>query len=169
MKPAPVVVFNMVQVTARQRLCPPPLLGRMNASIRFVVWGVMPIAALLAGWCGGLLGAPVTIIIGALIRGFPQSPSWSAGMGPSANFRAISSDAGPATVRAPQPQESMRPTAFGGNRLGVVALLVPASPHLPDSGRLRSSPRSGHEPVLGAVLVATGVAAALATLSDRLV
>ena len=69
-----VVVFNMVQVTARQRLCPPPLLGRMNASIRFVVWGVMPIAALLAGWCGGLLGAPVTIIIGALIQGLSAVP-----------------------------------------------------------------------------------------------
>ena len=43
------LVFNITQVSARQALCPEHLLGRMNASIRFFVWGVMPIGALLAG------------------------------------------------------------------------------------------------------------------------
>jgi len=47
-----VVVYNIAQVSFRQRLCPKPLLGRMNASIRFLVWGPMPIGAFL----GGLLG-----------------------------------------------------------------------------------------------------------------
>ena len=40
-----VVLYNVTQVSFRQRLCPRPLLGRMNASIRFLVWGVMPIGA----------------------------------------------------------------------------------------------------------------------------
>ena len=44
-----VLVYNIAQVSFRQRICPTPLLGRMNASIRFVVWGVMPVAGLLAG------------------------------------------------------------------------------------------------------------------------
>ena len=44
-----VLTYNITQVSARQRLCPEHLLGRMNASIRFFVWGVMPIGALLAG------------------------------------------------------------------------------------------------------------------------
>ena len=35
-----VLVYNIMQLTMRQRVCPPRLLGRMNASIRFVVWGV---------------------------------------------------------------------------------------------------------------------------------
>ena len=35
-----VVVYNITQVSFRQRLCPRPLLGRMNASIRFIVWGM---------------------------------------------------------------------------------------------------------------------------------
>ncbi|NDH65987.1 MAG: MFS transporter, partial [Microbacteriaceae bacterium] len=35
-----VLTYNITQVSARQRLCPKPLLGRMNASIRFMVWGV---------------------------------------------------------------------------------------------------------------------------------
>ena len=50
-----VVVYNVAQVSFRQRLCPRPLLGRMNASIRFCVWGVMPVGA----FAGGLLGEGV--------------------------------------------------------------------------------------------------------------
>lgn len=60
-----VLVYNIVQVTFRQRITPPRLLGRMNASIRFVVWGVMPIAALAAGAMGAAWGAVTTIWIGA--------------------------------------------------------------------------------------------------------
>lgn len=52
-----VVVYNVAQVSFRQRLCPRPLLGRMNASIRFCVWGVMPIGALTAGLLGEAYGA----------------------------------------------------------------------------------------------------------------
>ena len=33
----------------RQRLCPPALLGRMNASVRFIVFGTMPLGGLLGG------------------------------------------------------------------------------------------------------------------------
>jgi MFS family permease len=59
-----VLVYNITQVTMRQRLCPPRLLGRMNASIRFVVWGVMPIASLLAGFLGTVIGIVPTLWIG---------------------------------------------------------------------------------------------------------
>ena len=38
----------------------------MNASIRFVVWGVMPIAALLAGVLGTWIGVVPTMWIGAV-------------------------------------------------------------------------------------------------------
>ena len=51
-----VVVYNVAQVSFRQRLCPPHLLGRMNASVRFVVWGTVPLGALLGGWWGTALG-----------------------------------------------------------------------------------------------------------------
>lgn len=62
-----VVIYNVTQVSARQRLCPPRLLGRMNASIRFVVWGIMPLAALAAGALGTWLGTVPTLWIGAII------------------------------------------------------------------------------------------------------
>lgn len=61
-----VLLYNIVQVTFRQRITPPRLLGRMNASIRFCVWGVMPIAALAAGALGTWLGVVATMWIGAL-------------------------------------------------------------------------------------------------------
>ncbi|MHC2998392.1 MFS transporter [Microbacterium sp. HJ5] len=61
-----VLLYNITQVTFRQRITPPRLLGRMNASVRFVVWGVMPIAALLAGALGTWLGVVPTMWIGAI-------------------------------------------------------------------------------------------------------
>lgn len=58
-----VVVYNIAQVSFRQRLCPKPLLGRMNASIRFLVWGPMPLGSLLAGILGDRLGVSTTMWI----------------------------------------------------------------------------------------------------------
>ena len=61
-----VLVYNITQVTMRQRLTPARLLGRMNASIRFVVWGVMPIGALAAGALGSTIGILPTMWIGVV-------------------------------------------------------------------------------------------------------
>ncbi|MFE9423615.1 MFS transporter [Kitasatospora sp. NPDC006697] len=47
------MVYNIAQVSYRQSVTPPELMGRMNAAVRWVVWGTMPIGALI----GGLLGA----------------------------------------------------------------------------------------------------------------
>ncbi|QKJ20829.1 MFS transporter [Microbacterium hominis] len=60
-----VLLYNITQVTFRQRITPPRLLGRMNASVRFVVWGVMPISALLAGALGTWIGTVPTLWIAA--------------------------------------------------------------------------------------------------------
>jgi MFS family permease len=61
-----VIVYNVMQVTMRQRVCPPRLLGRMNASIRCVVWGVMPIGSLLGGLLGERVGLVPTLWIGII-------------------------------------------------------------------------------------------------------
>jgi len=61
-----VLVYNVAQLTFRQRVCPPPLLGRMNASIRCLVWGVMPIGSLVSGALGQAAGIPMTMWIGAV-------------------------------------------------------------------------------------------------------
>lgn len=61
-----VLLYNIVQVSFRQRITPKRLLGRMNASVRFCVWGVMPLAALAAGGLGAWLGVVPTMWIGAI-------------------------------------------------------------------------------------------------------
>ncbi|MER7578381.1 MFS transporter [Kitasatospora sp. NPDC097691] len=43
------VAYNVAQVSFRQSVCPPELLGRMNATMRFLVWGTLPIGALGGG------------------------------------------------------------------------------------------------------------------------
>jgi hypothetical protein len=63
-------VYNVNQVSFRQRLCPDRLLGRMNATMRFVVWGVLPIGALIGGVLGANLGLRTTLWIGALGQAF---------------------------------------------------------------------------------------------------
>jgi MFS family permease len=60
-----VVAYNVTQVSFRQRLCPPGLLGRMNASVRFIVYGTMPLGGLLGGVLGELIGVVPTLWVGA--------------------------------------------------------------------------------------------------------
>ncbi len=60
-----VVTYNVAQVSFRQRVCPPPLLGRMNASVRFIVWGTTPVGGLLGGWVGHTWGALPTLWVAA--------------------------------------------------------------------------------------------------------
>ncbi len=59
-------VYNVNQVSFRQGLCPDRLLGRMNATMRFVVWGVLPIGALIGGLLGAAFGLRATLWVGAL-------------------------------------------------------------------------------------------------------
>jgi len=60
------VVYNVAQVSYRQSVTPRHLLGRMNASTRFVVWGVMPLGALTGGLLGSLLGIRPTLFLAAV-------------------------------------------------------------------------------------------------------
>ena len=61
-----VVVYNIVQVSYRQAICPPRLQGRMNSVMRFMVWGTIPIGGLLGGALATWVGLRETIVIGAI-------------------------------------------------------------------------------------------------------
>ncbi len=61
-----VVIYNITQVSFRQALCPPALLGRMNATMRFLVWGTMPLGAFLGGVLGATIGVRPTLIVVAV-------------------------------------------------------------------------------------------------------
>ncbi|MFI6683888.1 MFS transporter [Streptomyces sp. NPDC050485] len=60
------VVYNVAQVSFRQTLCPPRLLGRMNATLRFLMWGTLPLGALVGGAVADGLGARAALWICAL-------------------------------------------------------------------------------------------------------
>ncbi len=60
------VVYNVNQVSLRQAITPGRMQGRMNATMRFVVWGTMPIGALAGGALGGAIGLRASLWIAAL-------------------------------------------------------------------------------------------------------
>ncbi|HEY3577952.1 MAG TPA: MFS transporter [Gaiellaceae bacterium] len=64
------VAYNILQVSYRQAITPERLQGRMNAAMRWIVWGTIPLGTLVGGaiaqatslhaalWVGAVLGTP---------------------------------------------------------------------------------------------------------------
>lgn len=59
-------IYNINQVSLRQAIVLRPLQGRMNATMRFLVWGTMPLGGLLGGLLGQVLGLRPAIGVGAV-------------------------------------------------------------------------------------------------------
>ena len=58
-----IAVFNVNQVSLRQALTPAEMQGRMNATMRFIVWGTLPLGTLLGGALGGTIGLRPTLLL----------------------------------------------------------------------------------------------------------
>jgi MFS family permease len=58
--------WNINQVSLRQAITQPRMQGKMNATMRFIVWGTMPIGAIVGGALGGIIGLQPTIVVGAI-------------------------------------------------------------------------------------------------------
>jgi MFS family permease len=67
------VLYNVAQLSYRQAICPPELLGRMNAAVRWIVWGTLPLGGLLGGVLGTVLGIRPTLWVAAV-------GAWAAGL-----------------------------------------------------------------------------------------
>ncbi len=61
-----VVLYNVTQVSMRQAITPERLQGRMNAVMRFIVWGVMPLGTLLGGTVATAIDLRAAIWAGAV-------------------------------------------------------------------------------------------------------
>ncbi len=59
-------IYNINQVSLRQAITPHRLLGRMNASMRFLIWGTIPVGSLLGGFLGEVIGLRATLLVAAL-------------------------------------------------------------------------------------------------------
>jgi hypothetical protein len=62
-----IVVFNVNGISLYQTLVPARLLGRMNASRRWIVWGVIPVGNVLGGVLATQIGLRTTLLAGALV------------------------------------------------------------------------------------------------------
>ena len=60
-----VVLYNVTAISLIQALTPKRMLGRMNASRRFVVWGTIPLGSLASGTLAATIGLRETIFVGA--------------------------------------------------------------------------------------------------------
>lgn len=60
-------VYSVNQIGVRQQMTPDHLLGRVNASRRFIVFGIGPIGALIGGLLGEAIGLRPTLWVGGLI------------------------------------------------------------------------------------------------------
>jgi MFS family permease len=59
-------IYNINQVSLRQALTPAAMAGRMNATMRWFVWGTIPIGSLIGGIIGETLGLRAAILIGGV-------------------------------------------------------------------------------------------------------
>ncbi len=60
------VVYNINQGSLRQVITADRMQGRMNASMRFMVWGTMPFGAILGGALATWIGLRPTLFVGAI-------------------------------------------------------------------------------------------------------
>jgi MFS family permease len=58
-----VTIYYVNVVSVRQALIPDRLLGRVNATTRFVGGGALPIGALIGGALGEVIGLPLTLVV----------------------------------------------------------------------------------------------------------
>lgn len=60
------VIYNVAQISLRQAITPPEMQSRMNATMRFVVWGTIPIGSVLGGALATLFPVRAALIFAAL-------------------------------------------------------------------------------------------------------
>jgi len=60
-------VYNVNQVSLRQAITPDRLQGRMNASMRFIVWGTIPIGTFVGGILATAIGVRQALFVGSIM------------------------------------------------------------------------------------------------------
>lgn len=60
------ILYNVTAISLIQAITPDRILGRANASRRFVVWGVVPLGGFVGGALASTIGLRETMVVGAL-------------------------------------------------------------------------------------------------------
>jgi MFS family permease len=61
-----IVLYNVTSISLTQALTPERMLGRINASRRFIVWGTIPLGSLAGGGLASAIGLRPTMFVGTL-------------------------------------------------------------------------------------------------------
>jgi MFS family permease len=93
------IVYAVTGLSLRQRICPDAMLGRMNATMRVLIMGAMPLGGLAGGILGDLAGVRATLWITAV----PLALSFVPLLGPLRHARDLA-DLSPGSA-APGAQE----------------------------------------------------------------
>jgi MFS family permease len=105
------VAYNITQVSFRQAICPERMQGRMNAVIRFLVWGTMPIGALAGGAIGSLIGLRAALWVGAIGALFSFLPI---ALSPVRSIEKM-----PEPITEPVPDEALGPLPVAAGEHGA--------------------------------------------------
>jgi MFS family permease len=75
------MAWNVNAMSLRQAITPAGMRGRMNATMRFISWGMIPVGYAIGGFLGGVIGLHNTIwvgAVGAIVSFIPValSPIW---------------------------------------------------------------------------------------------
>jgi MFS family permease len=60
------VIYNVTQVSLRQAITPERIQGRMNSVMRFIVWGTIPLGAIIGGVLASTIGVKETLIVSGI-------------------------------------------------------------------------------------------------------
>jgi MFS family permease len=60
------MMWNVNAMSLRQAITPAGVRGRMNATMRFISWGTIPVGYAVGGFLGGVIGLHNTIWVGAI-------------------------------------------------------------------------------------------------------
>ncbi len=104
------VTYNITQVSLRQAITPERLQGRMNASMRWIVWGTLPLGQLAAGAIASVYGLHAALWVGAIGGMFAFLPVL---MSPVRRIREMpaGADAEPTAAQAEMAGGIVEPTA----------------------------------------------------------
>jgi MFS family permease len=83
------VIYNVNQVSLRQAITPEHFLGRMNATMRFLVWGTIPIGSLIGAGLSEVIGVHATVWVGSILGLLAFLPVF---LSPVRSLRAIPTD-----------------------------------------------------------------------------
>ena len=114
------VAYNITQVSLRQAITPERLQGRMNAAMRWIVWGTIPLGTLL----GGTLGQAFTLRTALFVSGIGGIPTFLLVLfSPLRHMHEM-----PASVRPPTAAEAEFEGGIVEPLLGATVLLDAGAP-----------------------------------------